>query len=79
MEIEHIFVVGAGTMGSGVAQIAAVSGYQVIVMDVVPEQLERAQTAITKSVAKLVGKGVLNEQQAADAAQITYAESFSAD
>jgi 3-hydroxybutyryl-CoA dehydrogenase len=65
-------------MGSGVAQIAAVSGYQVTVMDVVPEQLERAQTAITKSVAKLVGKGVLNEQQAADAAQITYAESFTA-
>ncbi len=78
MEIKHIFVVGAGTMGSGVAQIAAVSGYQVTVMDVVPEQLERAQTAITKSVAKLVGKGVLNEQQAADAAQITYAESFAA-
>jgi 3-hydroxybutyryl-CoA dehydrogenase len=65
-------------MGSGVAQIAAVSGYQVTVMDVVPEQLERAETAITKSVAKLVGKGVLNEQQAADAAQITYAESFAA-
>lgn len=78
MEIKHIFVVGAGTMGSGVAQIAAVSGYQVTVMDVVPEQLERAETAITKSVAKLVGKGVLNEQQAADAAQITYAESFAA-
>lgn len=78
MEIKHIFVVGAGTMGSGVAQIAAVSGYQVTVMDVVPEQLERAETAITKSVAKLVGKGVLNEQQAADAAQITYAESFTA-
>lgn len=78
MEIKHIFVVGAGTMGSGVAQIAAVSGYQVTVMDVVPEQLERAQTAITKSVAKLVGKGVLNEQQAADAAQITYAKSFTA-
>lgn len=78
MEIKHIFVVGAGTMGSGVAQIAAVSGYQVTVMDVVPEQLERAQMVITKSVAKLVGKGVLNEQQAADAAQITYAESFAA-
>ena len=78
MEIKHIFVVGAGTMGSGVAQIAAVSGYQVTVMDVVPEQLERAEMAITKSVAKLVGKGVLNEQQAADAAQITYAESFTA-
>ena len=39
MEIKHIFVVGAGTMGNGIAQVAATSGYQVTLMDVVPEQL----------------------------------------
>jgi 3-hydroxybutyryl-CoA dehydrogenase len=63
-------------MGAGIAQTAAVSGYEVTVMDVVPEQLERARTTIAKSVGKLAGKGVLDEQQAAAAAQITYADSF---
>jgi len=74
--IKNIFVVGAGTMGAGIAQTGAVSGYQVTVMDIVPEQLERARTTIAKSVGKLAGKGVLDEQQAAAAAQITYAGSF---
>lgn len=63
MEIKRIFVVGAGTMGSGIAQVGATSGYQLTLMDVVPEQLERAQAAITKSVEKLASKGVINDQQ----------------
>ena len=53
MEIERIFVVGAGTMGSGIAQTAAVSGYQATLMDVLPEQLQRAEKGIAKSVGKL--------------------------
>jgi 3-hydroxybutyryl-CoA dehydrogenase len=76
VEIKNIFVVGAGTMGGGIAQTAAVSDYQVTVMDVVPEQLERARTAITKSVEKLAGKGVLDEQQANAAAKIDYVNNF---
>jgi 3-hydroxybutyryl-CoA dehydrogenase len=63
MEIHHIFVVGAGTMGNGIAQTAAVSGYQVTMMDVVTEQLERGQKAIAKSVEKLRGKGTISEEQ----------------
>ncbi len=73
MEINKIFVVGAGTMGNGIAQTAAVSGYQVTLMDVIPEQLERARSAIAKSVAKLVDKGVLDQQQASAAEAIDYA------
>ena len=76
MEIERIFVVGAGTMGGGIAQTAAVSGYQVTLMDVLPGQLERAQKGIVKSVEKLTSKGVLNEQQAAAAGQISYVEDY---
>lgn len=68
MDIEHIFIVGAGTMGHGIAQVAAASGYQVSLMDVVPEQLERAQKAIAKSVDKLLEKGRITEEQK-DAAQ----------
>jgi 3-hydroxybutyryl-CoA dehydrogenase len=63
MEIKHIFVVGAGTMGNGIAQTAAVSGFQVTMMDVVPEQIERAKVSIAKSVEKLASKGVIDENQ----------------
>jgi len=63
MEIQKIFVVGAGTMGSGIAQVGATSGYAVTLMDVFPEQLKRASSVIGKSVEKLFSKGVLNETQ----------------
>ena len=63
MDIRSIFVVGAGTMGNGIAQVAATSGFQVEMMDVVPGQVERAQAAIAKSVEKLLGKAVITEQQ----------------
>lgn len=78
MEIKHIFVVGAGTMGSGISQTAAVSGYQVTMMDVVPEQLERARKMIAKSVEKLRGKGVIDQPQVDAAGQITYVDSYAA-
>lgn len=76
MEIERLFVVGAGTMGSGIAQTAAVSGYQVTLMDVITEQLERAEKGIAKSVDKLSSKGVLDEQQAAMAGQISFVANY---
>jgi 3-hydroxybutyryl-CoA dehydrogenase len=63
MDIRSIFVVGAGTMGNGIAQVAATSGFQVAMMDVVPGQVERAQASIAKSVEKLLGKGAISEQQ----------------
>jgi 3-hydroxybutyryl-CoA dehydrogenase len=63
MDIHSIFVAGAGTMGNGIAQVAATSGYQVTMMDVVPGQVERAQMTIARSVEKLVGKGSITEQQ----------------
>jgi 3-hydroxybutyryl-CoA dehydrogenase len=63
MDIRSIFVVGAGTMGNGIAQVAATSGYQVSLMDVVPGQVERAQAAIAKSVEKLLSKQAINPQQ----------------
>jgi 3-hydroxybutyryl-CoA dehydrogenase len=70
MDIQHIFVVGAGTMGNGIAQTAAVSGYRVTMMDVVPEQLQRGQAAIAKSVERLSAKGTLSEEQKRAALEI---------
>ena len=63
MAIQHIYVVGAGTMGNGIAQTAAISGFQVTLMDVLPGQLERARTVIAASVNKLANKGVLTAEQ----------------
>lgn len=70
MEIEHIFVVGAGTMGNGIAQTAAVSGFQVTLMDVLPEQLERARATIEKSVEKLASKDLISDEGKSAANQI---------
>ena len=63
MTIKHIFVIGAGTMGSGIAQVAATSGFEVTLMDVLPEQLEKAKTEIAKSSQKLFEKGSLETSQ----------------
>ena len=63
MTVQKIFIVGAGTMGNGIAQTAATSGYQVALMDVVPEALARAKSTMAKSVEKLAAKGLINEAQ----------------
>lgn len=63
MTIKTIFVIGAGTMGNGIAQVAATSGYAVTLLDVVPEQLERAQAGIAKSVSKLFEKERITTEQ----------------
>jgi 3-hydroxybutyryl-CoA dehydrogenase len=54
---ETVCVVGAGQMGSGIAQVAAVAGYDVTLVDVAPEQLKRARSGIERSLAKMVEKG----------------------
>ena len=54
---DRLCVVGAGQMGSGIAQVAAVAGYDVTLVDVSEAQLERARTGIERSLAKLVEKG----------------------
>ena len=76
MSIERIFIVGAGTMGNGIAQVAATSGYQVTLMDVVPEQIERAKANIAKSVDKLVSKDVISAEQKAAALRIPMVTNF---
>ena len=71
MTIKHIFVIGAGTMGNGIAQVAATSGYQVTCMDVMSAALEKARGAIARSTSKLLEKGMITAEQktSADAIQ----------
>lgn len=78
MTIKHIFIIGAGTMGNGIAQVAATSGYQVTCMDVQPAALEKAKATITKSTAKLVEKGTLTAEQKAAADKISFTSTMEA-
>ena len=59
--IQTISVIGAGQMGSGIAQVAAQSGFKVFVYDNKPESLQKAKVSIDKSLQKLFEKGKLNE------------------
>jgi 3-hydroxybutyryl-CoA dehydrogenase len=63
MAVQHIVVVGAGTMGSGIAQTAAVAGYQVTLTDAFPEALAKGVAGIAKSVERLAVKQAITEEQ----------------
>ena len=78
MDIKYIFIVGAGTMGNGIAQVAATSGYRVTCMDVVPAALEKAKAIIGKSTAKLLEKEKITAEQKSAADEITFATDMSA-
>jgi 3-hydroxybutyryl-CoA dehydrogenase len=67
MDIKKVAVIGAGTMGNGIAQVFAVHGFEVVMIDIKDEFLEKGLGTIKKSLAKLVEKGKL-EQSAADGA-----------
>ena len=62
MAIQKIFVVGAGLMGSGIAQNAITSGYTVILNDQRQEALERAKDGIVKSLDREVEKGRMSTE-----------------
>ncbi|MEH7014283.1 3-hydroxybutyryl-CoA dehydrogenase [Neobacillus niacini] len=61
MSIKTIGVIGAGSMGSGIAQVAACAGFQVILSDIQEDFLTRSLGFIGKSLEKLSSKGKLND------------------
>jgi len=67
MEIKmkvKIGVVGAGTMGAGIAQVAAQAGHRVVLTDTNPEQLKKAEQQISSSLLKLTEKGKFSPEEA---------------
>lgn len=56
MELNTVGIIGAGAMGSGIAQVSAVAGYNVILQDIYGDALERARASIEKSLSKMVSK-----------------------
>jgi 3-hydroxybutyryl-CoA dehydrogenase len=67
--IESLGVIGAGQMGQGIAQVAAVAGLAVTLVDVAPEVLERALAAIDRNLARQAQKGLLTAANGAAARQ----------
>ncbi|VVO20970.1 3-hydroxybutyryl-CoA dehydrogenase [Pseudomonas fluorescens] len=61
MQINTVGVVGAGTMGNGIAQICAMTGLNVIMVDISTAALLRAEQSIGSSLDKLLRKGSLDE------------------
>lgn len=66
MEIKTIMVVGAGQMGSGIAQVAAQSGYNVILRDITLDLVVRGMNGIKKNLARSVDKGRLTKEEEAE-------------
>jgi 3-hydroxybutyryl-CoA dehydrogenase len=60
--IHTIGVVGAGTMGHGIAQVAVQSGYEVVLVDAAPAALERGRAQIGKGLERLVAKAKLSAE-----------------
>ncbi len=63
MELRNIAIVGAGVMGSGIAQVSAMSGYSVTLTDVSASQLDKAKRFINGGLGKLVQKGKLTPEK----------------
>lgn len=61
MEIKTVAVIGAGTMGNGIAQVAAQAGYNVIMTDIKDEFLAKGMATIGGSLDRLIKKGTLQE------------------
>ena len=62
MEIKRIFIQGAGTMGSGIAQVSAQARYEVILMDLSMEIVQKGMNIIEKSLQRMVDKGKLKNE-----------------
>jgi 3-hydroxybutyryl-CoA dehydrogenase len=61
--IQNVSVIGAGTMGNGIAHVFAQAGFKVSLVDVNPTQLERAMATINKNLDRQLTKGSITEDQ----------------
>ena len=67
MAIERVAVLGAGQMGAGIAQVSACAGYEVVMIDISQEFVDRGMGTISSSLEKLVSKGRMSEEDSASA------------
>ena len=77
MAIDHVFIAGAGLMGSGIAQVCAQAGIQVTLSDVDEQALKKGREGIAWSVGKLVEKKKLSEGRQAILSRVETTTDFS--
>jgi 3-hydroxybutyryl-CoA dehydrogenase len=78
MPIRKIGIVGAGQMGSGIAHVVALSGYQAVINDLDPQRFDAAIKAIDKNLTRQVASGKINDEDRKQTlSRISYAETFS--
>jgi len=65
MAIQKVFVIGAGTMGNGIAQVSAQAGYDVVMSDIKDEFVQKGMATIDKSLSRLVKKETIKESDKA--------------
>jgi 3-hydroxybutyryl-CoA dehydrogenase len=65
MAITKVFVIGAGTMGNGIAQVSAQAGYDVTMSDIKDEFIQKGMAAIDNSLGRMVKKGTMQETEKA--------------
>jgi 3-hydroxybutyryl-CoA dehydrogenase len=63
MQINKVSVIGAGTMGSGIATVSLMSGYEVTLIDIKQEYLDGAKSKIEKSLEKSASKGIITGEE----------------
>ena len=66
MDIKNIAIVGSGTMGNGIAQVFALNGYNVLLMDIREEYCEKALKMISKNLNRQVEKNLITEKIASE-------------
>ena len=64
MSVQHLVVVGAGQMGTGIAQVALVAGYKVTLVDLSEDALGKSRGRIEAGLKRLVEKGQLDDARA---------------
>ena len=61
MKLQNIGVIGAGTMGNGIAQTCAIHGYDVVMQDISDDVVQRGLGSIQKSLGRLLGKEKISQ------------------
>jgi 3-hydroxybutyryl-CoA dehydrogenase len=78
-KIRKVGIIGAGQMGSGIAHVIALAGYDVAVSDIAKERVEAALSSIDKNMMRQVGRGIIDDNaRKAALRRITYAPSYDA-
>ena len=70
MKIKKLFVIGSGLMGGGIAQVGICSGFEVTLVDISQDALERAKATIIKNFNKEISRSRMTEESAAAALKL---------